>query len=73
MSDDADRADKDNDLLLQVSIDNIRAQPKTQARPPKGFCYWCDEPVGPNLAYCPDDSCNEDHQKQLRAAQFHKR
>lgn len=72
MSDVADRADMDNDLLLQVSINNIRAQPKTLARPPKGFCYWCDEAVGPTLAYC-DDSCKEDHHKSLRAAQHSKR
>lgn len=63
----ADRADELQQLHLDNNIQNIkRAAANTQRQPPKGCCYFCEEPLGEAQLFC-DQDCTEDFRRLERA------
>lgn len=44
---------------LEAAALSRRGKPK--GLPPKGVCYYCDEPVADGKVFC-DASCAEDHE-----------
>lgn len=54
--DDADRAQKEIDLNLTLSLQN-----RKQELQEDGACHWCEELIDDGL-FC-DSECRDDHQK----------
>jgi len=70
MADEADQADD----LIQAEVEaGVKAAVEGRTGPfahlrPRGYCYWCLEPIPPGRTHCAPsvDSCHEDHMKKLR-------
>jgi predicted nucleic acid-binding Zn ribbon protein len=63
MSDEADIANDSMELNRLAAIEACRHQP---GLPPKGSCWFCDEPVGPTQKFC-DRNCAEDYELEEAA------
>lgn len=63
MSDEADIAAETIELSRLAAIEACRRQP---ALPPRGTCWFCDEPLPPQQKFC-DSDCASDYELEQAA------
>lgn len=65
MSDEADIASEAIELRLEAAIEACRRAPRL---PPKGSCWFCDEPLPPPKKFCDADCCADYEVEQAAMA-----
>ncbi|GIZ50518.1 hypothetical protein [Noviherbaspirillum aridicola] len=63
MTDEADIAGEMIELRMQAAIEACSRAPRL---PPKGSCWFCDEPLPPLQKFC-DRDCSQDYELEQAA------
>lgn len=68
MADDADRADKRIEQMIEEGMERARRHQARQL-PYIGSCYWCESIVPPGRVFCSKECSDDyDHMKQREKA-----